>query len=90
MFLEVSYGEIENIEANPMLFADAPYSSLRSVLETWIQSAPRDSYGSTKFATLEDLKTALENVGFALVACSLNVINPDNPPELETESGESK
>ena len=38
---------------------NSPVSWLSAMLSQWLQWAPGDSQGSTSFATLEDLKAAL-------------------------------
>lgn len=53
------HGELENIEARPSLFMDAPQSLLQAMLADWVQWCPGDSRGSTSRATLEALKRAL-------------------------------
>ena len=52
-------GELDVIQANPLLLSGAPKSWFSAMLIEWLQWAPRDSRGSTNFATLEDLKEAL-------------------------------
>ena len=43
------------------------------MLSQWLQWAPGDSRGSTSFATLEDLKTALNQAGLGATAHDLKV-----------------
>ena len=50
------------IEAQPRLFSGAPQSWLFNVLSDWMEWAPGDSGGSTKYANLEDLKVKLDLV----------------------------
>ena len=58
-------GELRNIEARPNLTPGAPKSWLGVMLEEWIQWAPSDSRGSTSFANMDDLKSALKEAGLA-------------------------
>ena len=66
--LEFLPGELANIAARPNLSEGAPVSLLGALLEEWIQWAPGDSRGSTDFATLESLKTALSDSGLGAAA----------------------
>ena len=43
------------------------------MLAQWLQWAPGDSRGSTSFATLEDLKAALNQAGLGAIAYDLKV-----------------
>ena len=65
--------EIENIQAKPLLFSDAPACWFRTMLEQWLQWAPGDSRGSNGFATLENLKEALSRAGLGATAHDLRV-----------------
>ena len=71
--LEFLPGELANIAARPNLSEGAPVSLLGALLEEWIQWAPGDSRGSTDFATLESLKTALSDSGLGVAAHDLVV-----------------
>ena len=64
--------EIKTIQADPLLFTDAPASWFRTMLEQWLQWAPGDSRGSNGFATLEDLKEALTQAGLGVAAHDLH------------------
>ena len=64
-------GELSNIEARPNLIQGAPVSWLSAMLSQWLQWAPGDSRRSTSFATLQDLKTALDHAGLAATAHDL-------------------
>ena len=66
-------GEIANIEARPNLIQGAPVTWLSAMLAEWLQWAPGDSRGSTSFATLEVLKTALDQAGLGATAHNLRV-----------------
>ena len=63
--------ELDNIQARPRLFSDAPNSYLRAMIAEWLEWAPGDSRGSGDFATLNDLKKALHKVGLRDNALSL-------------------
>lgn len=71
--LEFLPGELSNISARPNLSEGAPVSLLGALLEEWIQWAPGDSRGSTDFATLESMKTALSDSGLGAAAHDLVV-----------------
>ena len=55
--------ELKNIEARPNLHATAPKSYLSAMLSDWWHWAPGDARGSTNYATLDSLKTALDQAG---------------------------
>ena len=65
-------GELDNIEARPLLLSSAPKSWLRAMLAEWLQWAPGDARGSTDFATLNGLKQALDKAGLSATAQALN------------------
>ena len=64
-------GELDNIEARPLLLNSAPESWLREMLSEWLQWAPEDGRGSSSFATLDALKIALSNSGLGATASCL-------------------
>ena len=64
-------GELNNIEAKPLLLRGAPKSWLYEMLEEWLQWAPGDARGSTDFATLSGLREALDKAGLGATAQSL-------------------
>ena len=64
-------GELANIETCPNLMQSAPVSWLSAMLSQWLQWAPGDSQRSTNFATLEDLKIALNQTGLGVTAHDL-------------------
>ena len=72
-YLGFSSGELNDIEARPFLLQGAPRSWLSAMLAQWLQWAPGDSRGSTDFATLEDLKTALNHANLGATAHDLGV-----------------
>ena len=55
--------ELSIIEAGPALFHAAPRSWLDAMLSDWQQWAPGDSRGSTGYATLASLKSAVNTAG---------------------------
>ena len=65
--------EIENIKADPMNLIGAPASYLRAVLTQWLKWAEGDARKSESVATLEALKTAVNEAGFPEVAQSLTL-----------------
>ena len=70
--LEFQQGELNNIQAKPLLLSGAPQSWLSELLSEWMEWAPGDSRGSTKYSTLEDLKSAVSKAGFGVVAAGLS------------------
>ena len=52
-------GEMDNIQANPLLLQQAPDRWLGKMLTQWLQWAPGDGRGSTGFATKKSLCAAL-------------------------------
>ena len=74
--------ELDNIEAKPLSLTTAPKSWLSAMISDWMEWAPRDSRGSTRYANLEDLKAAVSKAGFGVVAEELSL------PQ-ETAAGES-
>lgn len=65
--------ELNNIEAKPNLFANAPSSYLSAMLSDWGQWVPEDSRGSADYATLESLRMAVDRAGVGRTAQSLNL-----------------
>ena len=73
LYLGFSSGELKDIEARPFLQPGAPTSWLSAMLVQWLQWAPGDSRGSTSFATLKALKTALNEACLGATAHDLGV-----------------
>ena len=73
IYLGFGANELDTIQSKPALFTEAPTSWLSEMLSQWLQWAPGDSRGSTNFATLEALKTALDQAGLAATAHNLKV-----------------
>ena len=73
LYLGFSSGELNDIEARPFLQPGAPTSWLSTMLAQWLQWAPGDSRGSTSFATLKALKTALNEACLGATAHDLGV-----------------
>lgn len=63
IYLGFTGGELKIIEAKPLLLTSAPTSWLNDMLYEWLQWAPGDVRGSSKFATLEGLRVALDKAG---------------------------
>ena len=67
-------GELSNIDAsvrqqdNP-----GPVGCLRAMLSQWLQWAPGDNRGSSSFATLDALKTALRDSGLGAIASGISL-----------------
>ena len=65
--------ELSNIEARLTLLIGAPYSYLSAMLSDWCHWAPGDVRGSTNYATLDSLKTALNKAGLGRRAQELHL-----------------
>ena len=74
MYLGFRRGELQNIASKPYLFCGAPESYLSDMLSEWLEWAPGDSRGSTQFATLQMLESALCKSGLE-VSASVLVLN---------------
>ena len=61
-------GELSNIEAKPTLITNAPCSYLDAMLSDWWQWVPGDCRGSTDYATLASLKSAVSSAGLGRTA----------------------
>ena len=61
-------GELNNIEAKPLLIQSAPQSWFREMLTQWLQWAPKDGRGSSGFATRDSLHAALLKVNLGQLA----------------------
>ena len=70
-FLGFDQEEMNINEAQPRLFSGAPRSWLFTVLSDWTEWASGDSRGSTNYANLSDLKSAVSKAGFGVVAAGL-------------------
>ena len=64
-------GELDNICGDLLLHT--PTDWLQKMLSQWLQWAPKDGRGSNSFATLEDLKAALNQAGLGATAHDLKV-----------------
>lgn len=73
IYLGFTGSELKVIEAKPLLLVGAPNSWLNEMLSEWLQWAPGDARGSTKSATLEGLRDALDKAGIggAIIASKL-------------------
>lgn len=63
--------ELDCIHHSPILLSTAPNSFLDTMLSSWRQWAPGDHRGSTKFATLDSLRTAVDRAGLGMTAQEL-------------------
>jgi hypothetical protein len=63
--------ELNAIQNQPLLIPTAPTSYLNEMLSSWQQWAPGDYRGSTSYATLESLRTAVNRAGLGLTAQEL-------------------
>ena len=59
MCLGFLIGELDAIEADPMLMMDAPNSYLKFMLHQWVEWFPGDGRGSKQYATTMVLYKAL-------------------------------
>ena len=60
--------ELNDIESRPALFNTAPRSYLDAMLSEWWEWAPGDGRGSTDYATLASLKSAVSSAGLGRTA----------------------
>jgi hypothetical protein len=65
-------GELNNIQAS-IQQQDIPVGYLRAMFLQWFQWAPGDKRGSSSFASLNTLKTALKDSGLAATACNISL-----------------
>jgi hypothetical protein len=68
--------ELDNIQCKLTLIAEAPSSYLSDLLSQWLQWAPDSSSGASKrnkYATLEDLQSAVRHAHLARVAEELKI-----------------
>ena len=70
-YLGFHQSELEEIQARPLLLNTAPKSWLSAMLAEWLQWEPGDERGSTKAATIEELRGALDKAGLAAAAQSI-------------------
>ena len=83
--LKFQQKELDIIQDKPLLLNDAPTSWLSAMISDWMEWAPGDSRGSTSYANLEDLKSAVSKAGFGVIAEELSL-----PREVAAgESGQS-
>ena len=84
-FLGFKDYEIANIKADPTKLIGAPGSYMDEVISQWSHWAPGDARGSRDYATLEQLKVAVDKAGFHDIAAELRLpqrVKPDSmPPE---------
>jgi hypothetical protein len=71
--LKFQQKELDVIQAKPLLQTTAPKSWLSALISEWMEWAPGDSRGSTNYANLEDLKSAVSKAGFGVVADELSL-----------------
>ena len=72
-YLKFRQNELNNIEARPLLLNGAPKSWLSALISEWVEWAPGDSHGSTNYANLEDLKSAVSQAGLGVIAAELSL-----------------
>ena len=72
-YLKFQQDELNNIQANQSLINGTPKSWLSAMISDWMEWAPGDSRGSTSYANLHDLKSAVSKAGFGVVAEELSL-----------------
>ena len=65
--------EIAGIKADLTKVMGGPEACLREVITKWLQWAPGDARGSSDYATLEALKSAVSKAGFGKAAAKLTL-----------------
>ena len=66
-------GELDIIQAQPMLLVQGPKGYLGAMLSSWLQWAPRDGRESKDFARLSALKHAAGTAGLGRTAYDLTL-----------------
>ena len=80
--------EIANIKATPTLLHSGPTSYLDAMFAEWEQWAPDDARGSTDYATLNGLITAVREAGMGRTAQELSQIVAKPPRASCAEQSE--
>ena len=88
-FLEFHQDELDIIQANSMLQSGSPHTWLSTLISKWIEWAPGDSRGSTKYANLQDLKSAISKAGYGVIAEQLS-LEPEMVVETDQSSGNKR
>ena len=70
-YLGFRQSELDEIQARPLLLNTAPKSWLSAMLAEWLQWEPGDERRSTKTASKEELRGALDKAGLAATASSI-------------------
>ena len=86
-YLGFHEGELANIAGTPNLIIEGPKGCLRTMLSKWLEWAPGDHRKSTQYATLEALKTAVDNAGFGVTASELTLTRAPGVDEALRASG---
>ena len=73
LFLGFRINELSEIQSRPILFAGAPRSWLQMLLAEWLKWIPGDTRGSTEYASLSALKSAVDKAGLARMASELKL-----------------
>lgn len=71
--LQFTLPELNAIQAAPAHHSTAPSSYMSDMLCKWLQWAPGDARGSTYYATLKSLKTAMDKAGLGVDAQELHI-----------------
>ena len=64
LYLGFQKHEVDVIQTNPMIMVRGQAACMSEVLGRWFQFAPSDHRGSTEYATLEALKSAVNRAGY--------------------------
>ena len=78
--------ELDIIAAKPNLYHEGPKGFLREIFSEWLEWVPGDHRGSTKYPTLEILKTAISKSGLGATAATLSVTTEVTNPLLAEAS----
>ena len=81
-------GELNNIEATHNI--KTAHDFLCAMLSKWLQFAPGDGRGSTEYATLRALRTAVDHAGFGRTAETLSVTAEANAHTSAERNGSAE
>ena len=71
--LQFTSSELTNIRSNHLLLTTGPHGYLWEMLSQWLQWASGDARGSTDYATLEALRSAMDKAGLGRAAQELTL-----------------
>ena len=73
LFLGFRINELSEIQSRPFLFTGAPRSWLQMLIAEWLKWTPGDTRGSTEYASLSALKSAVDRAGLGRIASELKL-----------------